>query len=95
MSATSSVSRPFLVAERIDSGVPLADVFVASKIRSLLLRGGCCCAQVSVNREVLLGRPFSECVRCIKEACSSECSRTKLQPLLSVEQMAEYVAPAG
>lgn len=28
--------------------------------------------QVSVNREVLLGRPFSECVRCIKEACSSE-----------------------
>ncbi|CAN0021830.1 unnamed protein product [Ectocarpus sp. 8 AP-2014] len=28
-------------------------------------------ALASVNREVLLGRPFSECVRCIKEASSS------------------------
>lgn len=28
--------------------------------------------QASVNREVLLGRPFSECVKCIREASLSE-----------------------
>lgn len=28
--------------------------------------------QASVNREVLLGRPFSECVKCIRDASLSE-----------------------
>lgn len=33
--------------------------------------------QVSVNREVLVGRPFSECVKFIRDASSSEQQETR------------------